>query len=42
MKQEKKPYATPLIEVIEVEIERGFAGTITGYAPDSDDSEFGY
>ena len=33
-------YEAPLVEVIEVEVERGF--TISGYAPDSDDSEFGY
>ena len=33
-------YEAPLVEVIEVEVERGF--TISGYAQDSDDSEFGY
>ena len=33
-------YEPPKVEVIEVEVEGGFA--ISGYAPDSDDSEFGY
>ena len=35
-------YEPPTIEVIAVETEMGFAGSIDGYAPDSDDSEFGY
>ena len=33
-------YEAPKVEVIEVKVERGF--TISGYAHDSDDSEFGY
>ncbi len=32
-------YEAPLVEVIEVEVESGFA--ISGYGQDSDDSEFG-
>ena len=35
-------YEPPMVEVIEVEVEKGFAGSLTGYAPDSDDSEFYY
>lgn len=37
-------YEAPQVEVIEVEVESGFALSdgITGSAPDSDDSEFGY
>ena len=35
-------YEAPVVEVIEVEVEKGFAGSLTGYAPDTDDSEFGY
>ena len=36
-------YEAPKVEVIEVEVESGFALSdgITGSAPDSDDSEFG-
>ena len=34
-------YEAPAVEVIEVEVEKGFAGSFDGYAPDSDDSEFG-
>lgn len=36
-------YEAPVVEVIEVEVEKGFACSdgITGSAPDSDDSEFG-
>ena len=33
-------YEAPLVEVIEVEVEKGFA--ISGYGSDSDDSEFPY
>ena len=33
-------YEAPVVEVIEVEVEKGFA--ISGYGYDSDDSEFGY
>ena len=40
MKQEKMNYEAPLVEIIEVEVEKGFA--ISGYSCDSDDSEFGY
>ena len=35
-------YEAPIVKVIEVEVEKGFAGSITGYGYDSDDSEFGY
>ena len=42
MKQEKMNYEAPMVEIIEVEVEQGFAVSITGSAPDSDDSEFGY
>lgn len=34
-------YEAPVVEVIEVEVEKGFAGSIDGYGYDSDDSEFG-
>ena len=40
MKQEKMNYEAPLVEIIEVEVEKGFA--VSGYGSDSDDSEFGY
>ena len=33
-------YEAPAVEVIEVEVEQGFA--VSGYGSDSDDSEFGY
>lgn len=33
-------YEAPAVEVIEVEVEKGFAMSLTGSAPDSDDSEF--
>ena len=42
MKQEKMNYEAPMVEIIEVEVEQGFAVSITGYGPDSDDTEFGY
>ena len=32
-------YEPPQVEVIEVEVEKGFA--VSGYGSDSDDSEFG-
>ena len=32
-------YEAPQVEVIEVEVEKGFA--VSGYGSDSDDSEFG-
>ena len=35
-------YEPPQVEVIEVEIEKGFAGSLDGYGSDSDDTEFGY
>ena len=37
--QMMEAYEAPLVEVIEVEVERGF--TISGWGHDSDDSEFG-
>ena len=39
--QMMEAYEAPLVEVIEVEVERGFAGSWTGNVLDSDDSEFG-
>ena len=33
-------YEPPQVEVIEVEVEKGFA--VSGYGSDSDDTEFGY
>ena len=41
---ENKNYKAPEMEIIDVKIENGFAttgGSGGGYAPDSDDSEFG-
>ena len=35
-------YEPPMVEVIEVEVEKGFAGSLDGYGSDSDDSEFWY
>ena len=37
-------YEPPMVEVIEVEVESGFALSdgITGSGPDSNDTEFGY
>ena len=36
-------YEAPVVEVIEVEVEKGFATSpIYGYGSDSDDTEFGY
>ena len=34
-------YEAPIVKVIEVEVEKGFAGSITGYGSDSDDTEYG-
>ena len=34
-------YEAPAVEVIEVEVEKGFAGSFDGYGNDSDDSVFG-
>ena len=38
MKSEEIFYEPPMIEIIEVEVESGFA--VSGYGSDSDDSEF--
>ena len=35
-------YEAPQVEVIEVEVEKGFAGSLHGYGFDSNDTEFGY
>ena len=40
MKSKEIFYEPPMVEVIAVEVESGFA--ISGYGDDSDDSEFGY
>ena len=40
MKQRNFMYEPPMIKVIKVEVEGGFA--TSGYGNDSDDSEFGY
>ena len=42
--EETLVYEAPQVSVIEVEVEKGFAGSdgITGSSPDSDDTEFGY
>ena len=37
----KKVYITPTCEVIKVAVTHMLASSITGSAPDSDDSEFG-
>lgn len=39
MKSKEIFYEPPTVEVIEVEVEGGFA--VSGYGSDSDDSEFG-
>ena len=42
MKKEKKNYVCPSCEVVEMETQQAMlSGSITGSAPDSDDSEFG-
>ena len=42
MKQEKKIYVCPSCEVLEVETQQAMlSSSITGIAPDSNDSEFG-
>ena len=41
MKQEKKIYVCPSCEVVKIEVSHMLASSITGSAPDSDDSEFG-
>ena len=38
---DRLPYAAPRCEVIEIETAQMLAGSVTGSAPDSDDSEFG-
>ena len=38
-KEKLQNYEPPMIEVIEVDVEGGFA--VSGYGSDSDDSEFG-
>ena len=38
-KEKSQNYEPPMIEVIEVDVEGGFA--VSGYGSDSDDSEFG-
>ena len=38
-KEKSQNYEPPMVEVIEVDVEGGFA--VSGYGPDSDDSEFG-
>ena len=40
MKGKEFFYEPPMIEVLEVEVESGFA--VSGYGSDSDDSEFYY
>ena len=40
--QMMEAYKAPLVEVIEVHVEKGFAASFGGYGQDSDDSEFGY
>ena len=41
MKSKEIFYEPPMVEVIEVEVESGFAISGSGYGSDSDDSEFG-
>lgn len=38
----KKEYIKPVSEVVKIEVSHMLASSIIGYAPDSDDSEFGY
>ena len=40
-KQTKQPYTPPAMNIVEIECESMLTGSITGSAPDSDDSEFG-
>ena len=40
-KQTKKLYTPPSMNIVEIECESMLAGSITGIAPDSNDSEFG-
>ena len=39
--KERKIYITPSMNIVEIECESMLASSITGSAPDSDDSEFG-
>ena len=41
MKSEEFFYEPPMVEVIEVEVEKGFADSLDGYGPDSDDTVLG-
>ena len=34
-------YEAPIVKVIEVEVEKGYACSLSGSGPDSDDTEFG-
>ena len=40
-RQTKKLYTPPSMNIVEIECESMLASSITGFAPDSDDSEFG-
>ena len=40
-KTKKEFYTTPVVTLVEIETSRILAGSFTGNAPDSDDSEFG-
>ena len=40
-RQTKKLYTSPAMNIVEIECESMLANSITGSAPDSDDSEFG-
>ena len=40
-RQTKKLYTTPAMNIVKIECESMLANSITGSAPDSDDSEFG-
>ena len=40
-RQTKKLYTTPSAKIVKIECESMLANSITGSAPDSDDSEFG-
>ena len=40
-RQTKKLYSPPAMNIVEIECESMLANSITGSAPDSDDSEFG-
>ena len=40
-KQTKQLYTAPSMNIVEIECESMLASSITGYASDSDDTEFG-